>query len=59
MGLKYSSPSESETKIGFSEFPRTILEGTGEVAREEGGTLLGLKSDLKSSVSDVREGGLF
>ena len=39
VGTKSSSPSESEMKIGFSEFPR-MMEDTGDVAREEGGTLL-------------------
>jgi hypothetical protein len=60
--LKSSSPSESEMKIGFSEFPGIILvEGADDVAREEGGTLKlpVLQTDLKSSVSDIREGGLF
>ena len=51
-GIKSSSPSESEMLIGFSEFPG-MIEGADEVARrEEGGT-------LKSSVSDIRELGLF
>ena len=42
--------------MGLSEFPR-MIEGADEVAREEGGTLLRFMSDLKSSVSDIREGG--
>lgn len=58
-GIKSSSSSESEMLIGFSEFP-AMIEGTDEVAREEGGTVvLRLMSGLISSVSDIREGGLF
>ena len=46
-------------QIGFSEFPG-MIEGADEVAREEGGKFVVLRvtSVLKSSVSDIREGGL-
>jgi hypothetical protein len=58
-GIKSSSPSESEMLIGFSGFPG-MIEGADEVAREDGGKLIiAVMSGLKSSVSDIREGGLF
>jgi hypothetical protein len=63
--IKSSSSSESEMLIGFSESPG-MIEGADEVAREDGGKLLvdqvvvlRLMSALKSSVSDIRESGLF
>ena len=55
-GTQYSSLSELEMVMGLSEFSR-MIEAADEVAHEEGGTFLRFMSDLKSSVSDIRERG--
>ena len=39
LGTNSSSSSESEMKIGLSKFPR-VIDDTGDVAQEEGATLL-------------------